>query len=310
MAISLALKRYFYFQQGEYVTLNTGRPRTFIRLGGKTLLLLLVSAAVYGFVVRYLNGEPEVMMSEIEPVFVSQCLAAGTAKPLDIDGRLRVGVWNIYKQQKAGWQTDLRKMTQRSDLLLLQEAKLNDKLSQYLTQGGLHLVMAKAFSLLKSPVGVMNLSTEQAHDACAYHAIEPWIRFAKSTLMSHYRLSNGQTLLVVNLHGINFDWQLKSFRGQWQQIVRKVSSHHGPVIIGGDFNTWRGQRMAYVDQLAHSLKLKEAVYEVDQRHRVFGLPLDHLYYRGLNLVAAESLNSQASDHNPIWAEFRLKPSVH
>ncbi|CAM3964404.1 MULTISPECIES: endonuclease/exonuclease/phosphatase family protein [Shewanella] len=280
------------------------------RLWLKSLLLLLLSAAVYVAVATYLNGEPEVMMSEIEPVFVSQCVTAPSSRVLDSEGRLRVGVWNIYKQQKKGWQQDLTELARRSELMLLQEAKLNAGFHQYLDGSSLHLVMAKAFSLLKSPVGVMNLATEQARDACAYHAVEPWIRFAKSTLISRYPLSNGQTLLVVNLHGINFDWQLKSYRAQWQQIVQKINLHQGPVILGGDFNTWRGQRMAYIEQLAHQLRLKEAVYEEDKRHRVFGLPLDHLYYRGLNLMMAESFTSGASDHNPIWAEFKLKPGAH
>ncbi|QYJ88180.1 MULTISPECIES: endonuclease/exonuclease/phosphatase family protein [Shewanella] len=289
---------------------NRSNSPRLLRWGIKSLLLLLLSAAAYVAVVTYLNGEPEVMMSEVEPVFVSQCVAAPGSQALDNDGQLRVGVWNIYKQQKRGWQQDLSKIAQRSELMLLQEAKLNAGFNQYLNGSSLHLVMAKAFSLLKSPVGVMNLATEQARDACAYHAVEPWIRFAKSTLISRYPLSNGQTLLVVNLHGINFDWQLKSYRAQWQQIVQKINLHQGPVILGGDFNTWRGQRMAYIEQLAHQLRLKEAVYEEDKRQRVFGLPLDHLYYRGLNLVAAESFTSQASDHNPIWAEFRLKPMAH
>ncbi|QYJ99475.1 endonuclease/exonuclease/phosphatase family protein [Shewanella alkalitolerans] len=289
---------------------NRSNSPRLLRWGIKSLLLLLLSVAAYVAVVTYLNGEPEVMMSEVEPVFVSQCVAVHTSQALDNDGQLRVGVWNIYKQQKRGWQQDLSKIAERSELMLLQEAKLNAGFNQYLNGSSLHLVMAKAFSLLKSPVGVMNLATEQARDACAYHAVEPWIRFAKSTLISRYPLSNGQTLLVVNLHGINFDWQLKSYRAQWQQIVQKINLHQGPVILGGDFNTWRGQRMAYIEQLAHQLRLKEAVYEEDKRQRVFGLPLDHLYYRGLNLVAAESFTSQASDHNPIWAEFRLKPVTH
>ncbi|ABO23799.1 endonuclease/exonuclease/phosphatase family protein [Shewanella loihica] len=289
---------------------NRSNSPRLLRWGIKSLLLLLLSAAAYVAVVTYLNGEPEVMMSEVEPVFVSQCVAAHTSQALDNDGLLRVGVWNIYKQQKRGWQQALSKIAERSEIMLLQEAKLNAGFNQYLNGSSLHLVMAKAFSLLKSPVGVMNLATEQARDACAYHAVEPWIRFAKSTLISRYSLSNGQTLLVVNLHGINFDWQLKSYRAQWQQIVQKINLHQGPVILGGDFNTWRGQRMAYIEQLAHQLRLKEAVYEEDKRQRVFGLPLDHLYYRGLNLVAAESFTSQASDHNPIWAEFRLKPVAH
>ncbi len=47
-------------------------------------------------------------------------------------------------------------------------------------------------------------------------------------------------------------------------------------------------------------------YQKDQRIKVFGKPLDHLYYRDLRLVRAEAPKTDASDHNPIIASFRLQ----
>ncbi|MEZ9537901.1 endonuclease/exonuclease/phosphatase family protein [Shewanella sp. 10N.286.51.B8] len=267
---------------------------------------LLLSGGLYLFVVTKFNGEAEVMMSELQPMFVSQCLSQTVSKPLDQQGRLRIAVWNIYKQQKRNWQTELQQITQGSDLLLLQEAKLNRRFSKYLADTQHHVVMAKGFNLLNVPMGVMNISSQPASEACAYQTAEPLIRFAKSTLVAAYPLSNGQQLLVVNLHGVNFDWRLNSYESQLKKVLKKVAIHQGPVILAGDLNTWREGRMSIVRQLTHGLSLTEAKYKADFRKRVFGLPLDHIFYRGLTLINADSNETSASDHNPIQTEFILQ----
>ncbi|BEH71455.1 hypothetical protein GBS0709_05720 [Edwardsiella tarda] len=42
----------------------------------------------------------------------------------------------------------------------------------------------------------------------------------------------------------------------------------------------------------------------DQRRTAFGRPLDFVFYRGLGVVEASVLVTQASDHNPLLVEFR------
>ena len=41
----------------------------------------------------------------------------------------------------------------------------------------------------------------------------------------------------------------------------------------------------------------------DLRRTAFGRPLDHLYYRNLDLVEVSSPATDSSDHNPILARF-------
>ncbi|WP_227006672.1 endonuclease/exonuclease/phosphatase family protein [Shewanella donghaensis] len=278
----------------------------FTRLKYWLLCSLLLIVGLYLILIEQFNGKPEVMMSETQPMFVSQCLTHNAIVPLDQQGRLRIAVWNIYKQQKKNWQPQLQQITDNSDLVLLQEAKLNSRFSEYLANTQHHVVMAKGFRLMNIPMGVMNISSQPANEACAYQTAEPLIRFAKSTLVATYPLSNGQQLLVVNLHGINFDWRLDHYESQLKQILKKVTIHHGPVILAGDLNTWRDGRMSIVRQLTQGMKLTEAKYKKDFRKRVFGLPLDHLFYRGLTLVQADSTETSASDHNPIETEFMLE----
>lgn len=279
-----------------------------IKFGFTISLIFLIVLYLGG--AEIVNGEPEVMMSEVQPMFISQCVSQLSPTPLDRDGEIAVSVWNIYKQQKRQWKEQLHALTRHSDLVMLQEARLNTVFSGYLAQSQRHVVMAKGFKLLNVPMGVMNISTEQAGNACAYQTVEPWIRFAKSTLVTSYPLSTGQHLLVINLHGLNFDWKLDRFQSQWQLILHKVAVHHGPVIVGGDFNTWRDGRVKLVRELTERLKLKEVKYHIDHRHRIFGLPLDHLYYKGLNLVEASSTQTNASDHNPILATFKIESTIN
>ncbi|MCZ4338114.1 endonuclease/exonuclease/phosphatase family protein [Shewanella colwelliana] len=277
----------------------------------KTVTVMVLWLTVgYLFSVALMNGKPEVVMDEQAHLISSTCGQHSSARPIDNRGVLNLAVWNIYKQQKTQWQQTLTALEHDAHLILLQEAKLSPKLERFITSNGLHLAMAKAFKLFSTPVGVMNLSTESASLSCAFHAIEPWIRFAKSSLVSSYLLSNGQTLLVVNLHGINFDWRLQRYEQQWEVVAKKIALHQGPVILAGDFNTWRNERLEIVEELTARLKLKEARYKSDFRHRVFGYPLDHLYYRGLNLVHAASFKTASSDHNPIVAQFTLMPLEH
>lgn len=147
---------------------------------------------------------PEVSANVLAPEFSYTCIHSELAQPLDDNGELTVSVWNIYKQQKDNWRSELEKVTQDSRLVLLQEASLNVPLKDYLDTAHWKVRMANAFRFLNTPAGVMNLSSVNAKSTCAYLAVEPWLRLPKSALLSEFNLSNGQTLAVVNLHGVNF----------------------------------------------------------------------------------------------------------
>ena len=249
---------------------------------------------------------PEVSANVLAPQFSFNCIKSDVALPLDQDGNFSVSVWNIYKQQKENWRTELERFSQDSGLVLLQEASLTTELKEYLDDTPWKVRMANAFKFLNTPAGVMNLSSVNAKTTCAYLAMEPWLRLPKSALLSEFNLSNGQTLAVVNLHGVNFALGLEEYKEQFRTLKRVLDKHIGPVILAGDFNTWRQARLDVVDDFARSLGLADAVLRRDQRVKVFGKPLDHVYYRGLELVSAEAPTTDASDHNPIIANFRLQ----
>ncbi|MGF1688242.1 endonuclease/exonuclease/phosphatase family protein [Photobacterium japonica] len=249
---------------------------------------------------------PEVSANVLAPTFSYTCIHSEMAQPLDDHGDLTVSVWNIYKQQKDNWRSELEKVTQDSRLVLLQEASLNVPLKNYLDTAHWKVRMANAFRFLNTPAGVMNLSSVNAKSTCAYLAVEPWLRLPKSALLSEFNLSNGQTLAVVNLHGVNFSVGLDEYKAQFNKLKKVLDKHIGPIILAGDFNTWRQGRLDVVTQFAESLGLVDVQLAHDQRIKVFGKPLDHLYYRQLDLVKAEAPATDASDHNPIIAQFTLQ----
>ncbi len=110
-------------------------------------------------------------------------------------------------------------------------------------------------------------------------------------------------MLVVNLHAVNFELGMATFREQLNDLTALIHRHQGPVILAGDFNTWSDKREFWLNKLVGELGLQEAIPVPDLRRTAFGRPLDHLYYRNLDLVDVSSPATDASDHNPIMARF-------
>lgn len=239
--------------------------------------------------------------------FQSHCAEFTTDVPLDRKGELRVSVWNMYKQQNQGWQQELTALTQQADLVLLQEASLTTELQQFIIDKGYSAELVRAFDVFETSAGVLNLALQSAKKVCAHTAIEPWLRLPKSALLSEYPLSTKGTLMVVNIHAINFTIGTEDYQNQIATLSAKVTEHKGPLIIAGDFNTWSEARVTALLAQMNALGMKEVVFTPDERMRfVTGLALDHIYYRGLEIKEAHSEKSNASDHNPLQAVFSLK----
>jgi endonuclease/exonuclease/phosphatase (EEP) superfamily protein YafD len=271
--------------------------------GSLFIIILLMTAIAVSQSVQFAT-EPQVINSEQE-LFAAQCVAATPNVNLDIDGQLAVASWNIYKQQNAGWQTLLSQLAKQNQLLLLQEVKLSDDFQRWRQQSQQKLAMVQAFRQGDTPLGVMNLSQVSASQSCGYLTAEPLIQFPKSSLLSYFPLSNGETLLVANLHSINFEYALDSYAEQLQQLLPALRAHKGPIIFGGDLNTWRPARLSMLAQITKALGLKAVTPNDDTRTTVMGYPIDHLYYRGLTLESARVITTQTSDHHPLLAQFRL-----
>lgn len=234
------------------------------------------------------------------------CYQDDNALPLDKQGQLSLLVWNIYKQNREGWSEELSRLSSDAQLLLLQEASLNTGLKQWLSEQGWEGNQVNAFKVMGESAGVINLARTTPNLACGYTEMEPWLRLPKSGIYARYPLSNGQVLAVVNLHAVNFTYGTDEYQLQLQALANELSQHTGPIIVAGDFNSWSEERMSVMKQVLTSLGLSEVGFSPDNRVRfISGLPLDHVFYRGLKLEKAKAPESDASDHNPLLLSFSL-----
>lgn len=214
--------------------------------------------------------------------------------------------WNIFKQSRSNWLADFQQLSHNKDLLILQEATMDESLDTVLSDLPYHWLMTTAFYYRENATGVLTASHIPSTRHCALYANEPLIQIPKSILVSTYSLAGtDQRLLVANVHGINFSLGLDSYREQFNALGMILRHHTGPLILAGDFNSWSDDRQAILNQLSKELSLQQVEYLNHHRITVFGNPIDHVYYRGLELVQAASPHVSSSDHNPLLVTFKL-----
>lgn len=234
------------------------------------------------------------------------CYTNEKAKPIDNKGTLNILVWNIYKQNNDDWDKSLLEFTQNAQLALLQEVSMTDEFKAHIRTKnwfGSHVDAFKSFDISS---GVLNLSTQAPLLACAHVELEPWLRLPKSGIYARYNLSNNKVLAVVNLHSVNFAYGNEEYTRQMSALVNELSTHSGPIIFAGDFNTWNPSRVVDMQSTLSKLGLVEIKFSPDNRTQfVNGMPLDHVFYKGLTVVKARSPVTQASDHNPLLVSFTL-----
>ena len=230
--------------------------------------------------------------------------------------RLTVATWNVAKgavaKSSSTTSRELNRLLGKSDISCIQE--FVPSLAPQV--GG---VFARSFRwwLGGEPTGVATLSRAQPQTSMALAAPwrEGWFVTPKMSLITTYALGPA-TLMVVDLHALNFQpIFVYMLADQMAQITQHVDDHDGPVIVCGDFNTWRNDRLAVVES---------ALHEFDQVSfppntltgggavaRLFGgdeaLALDRIFVRGLEIIAAEVGATRSSDHNVALVRLRFKP---
>ena len=215
-----------------------------------------------------------------------------------------ITVWNLYKGQRKNWQEGLDEYAKSRDLVLLQESATRPEMLDWLRRGDFQWQQLQAFTQGGVSFGVMTVAKTPQAFVCGVRSPEPLLRIPKSGLVSLYPLQGDPDgVLVVNLHAVNFELGMATFREQLNDLTALVHRHQGPVILAGDFNTWSDKREFWLNKLVGELGLQEAIPVPDLRRTAFGRPLDHLYYRNLDLVEVSSPATDASDHNPILARF-------
>ena len=219
--------------------------------------------------------------------------------------------WNIYKGQRKNWARDFRELSDGQDLVIIQEAQLNPEIKDTLKEKSINWTLNTGFYLYDEPTGVLTGSRVKPISSCGLRTTEPFLRLPKTMLVNKYKLSGSdETLLVANIHSINFTLGTESYRKQIESLTSAITSHQGPVIVAGDFNSWSEKRRRIIDDMIDRLSLKAVTYNSHNRITVFGHAIDHVFYRGLETVSSESHQVTSSDHNPIRVTFRKLPEPH
>ncbi len=215
--------------------------------------------------------------------------------------------WNSHKETGPRWLQELQGLINGVDLLTLQEGALTSELRDQLSgdyAGG--WTLASAFTQSGIHTGVLTASMVKPDFFCSFRVAEPIIVVPKTVLITRYPIAGAtQSLLLVNLHLVNFSFATSAYREQLRKVFDLISQHQGPLLIAGDFNSWSDGRQTIIRHFADALGADSVEFSVDRRTTFFGHVLDHIFYRGLEPVEAVALPMTTSDHNPMRVTFRL-----
>jgi endonuclease/exonuclease/phosphatase (EEP) superfamily protein YafD len=267
-------------------------------------LLLLASCA------SHTHDPTTLVEQEVVATDVAMCLASlnapGTTPAGELDAAsIRLLNWNIQKNSRLNWQRDFESLSNERDLVLVQEASLRED-SVAMIDSSRFWSFAAGYTRSGAITGVLTMSRARPMAQCSFVSYEPVLRTPKATSISQYGLTaTDDTLLVVNIHAVNFSMGLGAFQGQFEQVRDVLETHDGPIILSGDFNTWRKKRSEFVDSLALDLGLEALEFAEDYRVTRFGRHLDHIYVRGLSSVESTTAIVGSSDHNPMSVTLRM-----
>lgn len=291
--------------------------RSFLRCGKKAVWIFLATLSAlsaYLFVAFSVFSPPKVTLFSSEPVtyqFTSQnettlCYRAEQKTEALNPSELKLLVWNIHKGQDLHWQEALAQFSHETDFLLLQEVSSQQQLDVLLAKRFPYFLYAASFSYHQHFSGVGTFSHAAPQSYCATATKEPWIQLPKVGIATTYPLLNGQSLLVVNLHLVNFEWKPTNYQQQLNSAFQLIAAHQGPIILAGDFNTWNSRRLKLVETLAKNYQFEITNFTPDVRLHFMGNPLDHIFIKGLKVVEASTRKTASSDHNPLFIKLKME----
>ena len=249
-------------------------------------------------------------------------LAPNAPSVIATDEPICIVTWNVHKGLDPRLTGELELVSERRtpDIVALQEAR-----PSLHVPGGFagHHAASFRLGLLGPAEGVMTLTRVAP---IAAHRIrsgerELFVLTPKAALISFLPLSDGRSLCVINVHGLNFDPSGKQLARQLEDLRQLVEYLDGPLVITGDFNTWNEPRLEAVEELRDGLGLIEVCAEIpggkkghmpiEPIRKAVGLDprlhLDRLYVRGLEPMRASWLEEfRASDHVALCATLSFR----
>lgn len=230
-----------------------------------------------------------------------------------LNSEITVLVWNIYKGKIVGWEEDFRELSKNSDILILQEAFINPRMKRVFNSMENHsFVMATAWEDTKysnTKSGVATASKVKTYDYSWQRSLyrEPIVKTPKMTLFTEYKIKNSRkTLLVGNIHGINFVSTSK-LEHMLKEAAKRLVEHDGPTIIAGDFNTWNDYKTYAMNKIFESIGMRAVSFSPDGRKKFRGNILDHIWVKDIEVLKSEVLSKiGTSDHKAMSVILKLQ----
>lgn len=211
--------------------------------------------------------------------------------------------WNAHKLADPRFFYDLKALSERSDILMVQEAMHS---TAWQAAFASHFQMS--FSFFKSfcdgdnqATGVMTASRGLLEHNRTI--VSPWtepITFTPKVSGYSQVVLNNQIIHLINTHALNFNTG-SDFEAQIDNLIQFIAGLQGPVIWAGDFNTWSPGRKNYLYEKTRAIGLTHVIPAEDHRRLI----LDHIYVRGFGVRDIEVLKNESSDHYPMRAVLTL-----
>lgn len=236
-----------------------------------------------------------------------QEFGSGNKAQLKTQTPYRFMTWNIYKGDMDGLFADYEFFVDNYDFVATQEFLLNQPQQELIDNKQTnHWAFAKSFESGDGWTGVATVSQWQAMSSVPVRSpgSEPFTGTPKMSLISTFAIEDGRVLMVVNVHGLNFNLTHGAFKEQIDDLIEKVKSHQGPMIMAGDFNTWASTRLEHLLKKTKSIGLTRLDLQNDMG--IMNATLDHIFVREVNVTYSEVMDEvQTSDHLPMMMEFNL-----
>jgi len=264
-----------------------------------------------------------VITCSILPVKHPMIISGNTyTKKILKDSTIVILNWNIHKESNLPkFQKELFLFMKKVDpnFLTFQEFLLKDNIQQNLkkeTNVGWEFSPNIFIDDENAYSGVATASKVKPIYSKSYlsRGKEPFTNTPKVFLLTEYPIKNtNHTLIIINIHAINFKLSDKYFKLQIMNLMSTISKHIGPVIISGDFNTWKKSRIKFLKDQTREHNLLEVQFgnKDNEVKTTFGNKLDYMFYskKYLKLVKNSQKIIQtfkSSDHKALYAEFLLK----
>jgi len=172
-----------------------------------------------------LNTSQKVNYIPFESRLNMQCDKVNGLIPKLTSSHFRLVNWNVHKGQDKGWQEDLARLSKQADFVLLQEATQHQNLSTFSTT-----LFVSSFSFKDLLSGVKTFTKTQPEWYCGGGVAEPLIQIPKVASVMSFPLEKGDSLLLINVHLINFEWGISAYQTQLAQLFSFVENHQGHYV--------------------------------------------------------------------------------